>query len=200
MLIKTLFQLSIKLDWQVQVHDASGKSRHTLQPHFKAYQSKFENVSRKCVFSAACTFNLQNCKIAKNSCSTTNWYVPIIAWRSKHVTLCQSDPVWGIYSKPYCQESYVRPRICTVRCTAHCMSNTSKWKFHQADSLIKTDVPFPTPPGCLFSWLVSTTYQDALVLFWTVSLVMTSTEGTDGKQCHECPLCNRIQIEISGNL
>ena len=44
------------------------------------------------------------------------------------------------------------------------------------------------------SWLVSTTYQDAMALFWTVSHVMTSTEGTDGKQYHECPLVNMILI------
>ena len=50
------------------------------------------------------------------------------------------------------------------------------------------DVHYPTPTGCLFSWLVSTTYQDAMAPFWTVSHVMNSTEGTDGKQCHECPL------------
>ncbi len=35
-----------------------------------------------------------------------------------------------------------------------------------------SDVHFPTPTGCLFSWLVSTTYQDAMALFWTVSHVM----------------------------
>ena len=51
-----------------------------------------------------------------------------------------------------------------------------------------SDVLYPTPTGCLFSWLVSTTYQDDMALFWTVSHVMTSTEGTVGKQCHECPL------------
>ncbi len=28
-----------------------------------------------------------------------------------------------------------------------------------------SDVLFPTPTGCLFSWLVSTTYQDAMALF-----------------------------------
>ncbi len=51
-----------------------------------------------------------------------------------------------------------------------------------------SDVHFPTPTGCLFSWLVSTSYQDAMALFWPVSHVMTSTEGTNGKQYHECPL------------
>ncbi len=57
-----------------------------------------------------------------------------------------------------------------------------------------TDVHYPTPTGCLFSWLVSTTYQDAMALSWTVSHVMNSIEGTDGKQCHECPLVNMILI------
>ena len=62
---------------------------------------------------------------------------------------------------------------------------------YSLQALYETDVPDPTPTGCLFSWLVShvsTTYQDAMALFWTVSNVMTSYEGTDGKQCHECPL------------
>ncbi len=48
---------------------------------------------------------------------------------------------------------------------------------------------------CLFSWLVSTTYQDAMALLWTVSHVMTSTEGTDWKQCHECPLYDPIGFQ-----
>ncbi len=59
---------------------------------------------------------------------------------------------------------------------------------------IFSDVHYPTPTGCLFSWLVSTAYQDAMALSWTVSHVMNSTEGTDGKQCHKCPLVNMIQI------
>ncbi len=54
--------------------------------------------------------------------------------------------------------------------------------------LMLSDVLYPTLTGCLFSWLVSTTHQDAMALFWTVSHVMNSTEGTDGKQFHECPL------------
>ena len=32
----------------------------------------------------------------------------------------------GFYSKHYCQGSNVRPRMCTVRCTAHCMSKLSR--------------------------------------------------------------------------
>ncbi len=28
-----------------------------------------------------------------------------------------------------------------------------------------SDVHYPTPIGCLFSWLVSTTYQDAMAFF-----------------------------------
>ena len=54
-----------------------------------------------------------------------------------------------------------------------------------------SDVLYPTPTGCLFSWLVSTTHQDAMALFWTVSYVMNSAEGTDGKQYHECPIVNK---------
>ncbi len=31
--------------------------------------------------------------------------------------------------------------------------------------------------------------------FWTVSHVMTSTEGNDGKQCHECPIYDLIGFQ-----
>ncbi len=31
--------------------------------------------------------------------------------------------------------------------------------------ITNADVLYPTPTGCLFSWLVSTTYQDAMALF-----------------------------------
>ncbi len=34
-------------------------------------------------------------------------------------------------------------------------------------------------------------HQDAMALFWTVSYVMNSAEGTDGKQYHDYPLVNK---------
>ncbi len=37
----------------------------------------------------------------------------------------------------------------------------------------------------------SSCHQDAMALFWTVSHVMNSAEGTDGKQYHECPIVNQ---------
>ncbi len=51
-------------------------------------------------------------------------------------------------------------------------------------------------PNWVFVFMASVNYtsrchQDAMALFWTVSYVMNSAEGTDGKQYHECPLVNK---------
>ncbi len=70
------------------------------------------------------------------------------------------------------------------RKNSHSMHSQPMSKIHRCT--------FSYPNGCLFSWVVSTTYQDAMALFWTVSHVMTSNEGTDGKQHHDCPLINTI--------
>ncbi len=51
-------------------------------------------------------------------------------------------------------------------------------------------------PNWVFVFMASVNYtsrchQDAMALFWTVSYVMNSAEGTDGKQYHECPIVNK---------